>query len=185
LRRDEYFRWPSVGGRRKQLQNAVRTWVQEHPECCGDRVIDLRAAPAQPTVHLTEEQIVAAREKFSQLRPGMGSNEVLRLVGTPDAEDRGDSWSGKSQHSPDLLGGASNNHNEKRAYIYFTERWADEISRRDPLRDRYVVLYFAGQDKFIRMFSNVPEIAPIFPSDSAAWERMAWGESAQAIAKKD
>ena len=45
------------------------------------------------------------------------------------------------------------------------ERWADEIVRRDPLRDRYVILYFSGEGKFVRMFSNVPNIPPIFPSE--------------------
>jgi SanA protein len=185
MRMDEYFRWPSSAGHRKQLQNAVRTWVREHPACCGDSEIDLRAASAQPVVHMTEDQVVEVGEKFRRLRPGMDPEEVLRLVGAPDAEDRGDVGSANSQHSPMLLGGASNHRNEKLAYIYFTERWADEISRRDPLHDSYVILYFSGQDRFIRMFSNVPEIAPMVPSDSSAWKRMAGGDPLQAVAKKD
>ena len=101
----------------------------------------------------------------------MKPEQVLKIAGKPDAIDPGD-------NSPDhwhtaLLGDCANDHNEKLAYIYFIERWADEIARRDPLRDRYVIVFFSGEGKLTRMFSNVASIAPILPPRSyRAWLRL-------------
>jgi hypothetical protein len=66
-------------------------------------------------------------------------------------------------------------HNENLAYIYFTERWSDEVALRDPHRDRYVILFFSAEGKFTRMFSNASEIPPIFPANQAIWEGLIWG----------
>ena len=54
-----------------------------------------------------------------------------------------------------LLGDCARDHNETLAYIYFTERWTDAIAQRDPLRDRYIIVFFSAEDKLTRMFSNV------------------------------
>jgi hypothetical protein len=62
------------------------------------------------------------------------------------------------------------------AYIFFAERWTDDISRRDPLRDQYVILFFSAEGKFTRMFSNIADIPPIFPRSEASWHRLMWGE---------
>jgi hypothetical protein len=78
-----------------------------------------------------------------------------------------------------LLGFCSNDPNETRAYIYFIERWADDIARRDPLHDRYVIVFFSGENKFTRMFSNVEEIPAIFPHNRAVWMRLMWGPLAE------
>jgi hypothetical protein len=179
LRMDDYFLWPSVGDHRKQLQDAVRAWLREHPDCCDTSPIVLRAAPAQPSFRMSEEQVAAARANFARLRPGMNPDEVVAIAGKPDATDTGTDNSRDSAatawQNPGLLSYSFRDHNENLAYIYFMERWADEIARRDPLRDRYVILYFSGEGKFVRMFSNVPNIPPIFPS-SAAWQGMLWPE---------
>jgi hypothetical protein len=66
------------------------------------------------------------------------------------------------------------------AYIYFVERWGEEIALRDPLHDQYVILYFSGEGKFTRMFSNVADISPIFPQSTASWQRLMWGEGSKA-----
>jgi len=75
-----------------------------------------------------------------------------------------------------LIGACAGDHNENLAYIHFTERWAEHIGWRDPLRDRYVMLSFSAEGKFTRMFSNVADILPIFPSNQAAWMRLMRGE---------
>jgi hypothetical protein len=79
-----------------------------------------------------------------------------------------------------LLGFCSGNHNENLAYIYFVERWREEIARRDPLHDQYVILYFSGEGKFTRMFSNIADIPPVFPRSSASWQQLMWGEGIKA-----
>lgn len=178
LRLDDYFIWPSVGDHRKRLQDAVRAWLREHPDCSDISPIVLRATPGQPAFRMTELQLAAARVKFARLRPGMNADEVVAIAGKPDATDAGESNSADNAETfwqnPRLLGFSAKDHDEDLAFIYFTERWADEIARRDPLRDRYVILYFSGEGKFMRMFSNVPGVPPIFPSSAAAWQRMIW-----------
>jgi len=55
-----------------------------------------------------------------------------------------------------------------------------QIARRDPLHDQYVILYFSGEGKFTRMFSNVADISPIFPRSTASWRQLMWGEGIKA-----
>jgi len=183
LRMDDYFIWPREGNNRRKLQDAVRAWVREHPDCCGDSTIELRAAPAQPVFRMNQDQLSVAREKFARLRPGMTADQVVAIAGKPNATDTAGTSStdppdDDSQY-PELLEVTSGDHNENLAYIYFVERWADEIARRDPLHDRYVILYFSGQGTFTRMFSNVLGIPPIFPQNAEAWRNMLWGEPAR------
>ena len=181
LRMDDYFIWPSEGDHRRKLQDAVRSWWLAHPDCCGDSTIELRAAPSQPILRMTEDQFAAARMRFARLHPGMNANEVEAIAGKPDASDvrsSGRESPGQTlRQPPGLIGYEAADHNENLAYIYFVERWADEIARRDPLRDRYVILYFSGQGTFTRMFSNVPGIPPIFPQNGEIWQKLMWGEA--------
>ena len=131
---------------------------------------------------MTADQIAASREKFARLRPGMSTGEVRAITGKPDAvQARGDASAISGEElaeDPDLFGIASGDHNETLAAIYFAERWADEISRRDPLRDRYVILYFSGRGNFIRMFSNIASIPTIFPRSASEWQKLLSGEVA-------
>jgi hypothetical protein len=171
LRMDDYFIWPSVGDHRLRLQNAVRTWLTEHPDCCGTAPMVRPTSPRTLKSRMPKPDLERAQSKFLRVRLGMKPDQVLKIAGKPDATDSGD-------NSPDhwhtaLLGLVANNHNEKLAYIYFIERWADEIARRDPLRDRYVIVFFSGEGKLTRMFSNVASIAPILPPRSyRAWLRL-------------
>ena len=105
----------------------------------------------------------------------MTSDEILRIAGNPDAIDAG--GDAPDHYRVNLLGLCANNHNENMAYIYFVERWVNEIARRDPLHDRYVILYFSGESKFTRMFSNIADIPPVFPRSVASWQQLMWGES--------
>src|SRR5580704_4909458 len=34
MRMDDYFLWPSIGNHRLRLQDAVRSWLLKHPNCC-------------------------------------------------------------------------------------------------------------------------------------------------------
>jgi hypothetical protein len=180
IRMDDYFLWPSVGDHRRQLQGAVRAWVVKHPNCCVAPPIFRKTAPSGTKFRKSATELAKARARFSLLRPGMSPEEVLRIAGKPDAIDPNGEAASETLPSGfqdiGLLCLGEADHQENLAYIYFTERWADEIARRDPLRDHYVILFFSAKGKFTRMFSNVVDIPPIFPSTQAAWMRLMWGK---------
>ncbi len=151
LRMDDYFLWPSIGNHRLRLQTAVRAWLLKHPNCCAAPPIVWAANTPKSRMSATE--LTRARTRFSQLRPGMGPEQVLRIAGKPDAIDSGNDNDPNRWHIS-LLGLCANDHNENLAYIYFTERWADEIARRDPLRDRYVIVFFSAEGKLTDVFQR-------------------------------
>jgi hypothetical protein len=168
---DEYFRWPASGNQRQLLQQKVREWISAHPNCCGKPPVLEPTAPAKLKFRKSAGETAALAGRLRRLRPGMKSEAVLKILGKPDAEDIGGGGGGTN-----LLGFCAGDRNENRAYIYFVERWADNIARRNPLRDRYVIIYFSAENKMTRMFSNVAAIPPIYPSNGAAWRRLMWGE---------
>lgn len=170
LRMDDYFLWPSVGDHRKRLQSAVQAWLVRHPGCCGASPTSRNTPPSQLKFRLPKNELEKARADFSRLRLGMSPGEVLKIRAEPDAIDRGDK--DPDHWHQNLLGYCAKNHNENLAYIYFIERWADEISRRDPIRDRYVIVFFSAEGKLTRMFSNVSVISPMFPGTYASWLRL-------------
>jgi SanA protein len=178
LRMDDYFLWPSVGDHRQRLQNAVEAWLHTHPDCCRVSPIALKSAPPQARFRMPDLDLGKARTHFSKLRPGMRSEEILKIAGRPDAIDAG--GDSPEHYRVNLLGLCSGSHNETLAYIYFVERWTEEIARRDPLHDQYIILYFSGEGKFTRMFSNMADIPPVFPQSSASWQQLMWGEGIKA-----
>jgi hypothetical protein len=178
LRMDDYFSWPAAGNHRRRLQNALRAWLLENPNCCGASAMVWHTARFSPSFQMSLAELSKARAQFSRLHPGMSPAEVLAIKGKPDAIDVGNVPSDSSRNN--LLGLCANDHNEHLAYIYFTERWATDIARRDPLQDRYVIVFFSGEDKMTRMLSNVPEIPPIFPHGYAVWMKLMWGPKALA-----
>lgn len=173
MRMDDYFLWPSAGDHRRRLQAAVRAWLGKHPNCCSAPPMVSTVTPVQAKFRMSAAELAKARLQFARLRPGMSTAQSLRIAGKPDAMDRGEQNSGT--HNIGLLGYCAMDHNETLAYIYFTERWTDEIASRDPLRDRYVILFFSGDGKLTRMFSNVAGIGAMYPSSRAAWMRLMWG----------
>ena len=176
LRMDDYFLWPSIGHHRLRLQGAVRAWLLKHPNCCAAPAIIWTANPSVPKLRMSPNELAKAGARFSQLHPGMSREQVLRIAGEPNGIDRGSDSSAQSgSEQLGLLGFCAGDHNENLAYIYFTERWTDHIAQRNPLRDRYVILFFSAGGKFMRMFSNVASIPPIFPSSESAWQRLMWG----------
>lgn len=181
MRMDDWFTWPTVGDHRRRLQIAVREWLRQHPNCCAAPPVGRKAALSGVKFRMSASDLARVAVQFSRLRPGMSPAQVLEIAGKPDAVDkrgeRGDEpFSIANARLVGLLGFCSGDRNENLAYIYFTERWTDLVSRRDPLRDRYVIVFFSAEGKFTRMFSNVAGISPIFPSTVAAWHRLMWGE---------
>lgn len=181
MRMDDWFLWPSAGDHRRRLQIAVREWLSQHPNCCAAPRVIRKAALSGVKFRMSASELARASAQFSRLRPGMSSAQVLEIAGKPDAVDkrgeRGDEpFSVASAQLVGLLGLGAGDRNENLAYVYFTERWTEVVSRRDPLRDRYVILFFSAEGKFTRMFSNVADISPIFPPTMAAWHRLMWGE---------
>jgi hypothetical protein len=180
LRMDDYFLWPSIGNHRLRLQTAVRGWLLKHSNCCAAPPIIWASNLSAPKLRMSAIALTRARTRFSQLHPGMSPAQVLRIAGKPDGIDRGNDTPGERPQSPSerlgLLGFCAGDHNENLAYIYFIERWTDKVVQRDPLRDRYLILFFSREGKFTRMFSNVAVIPPIFPSTEATWQRLMWGE---------
>ena len=179
LRMDDYFLWPSVGNHRLRLQAAVREWLAEHPNCCAAPSI-VGKLVSKPIFRMSANELALTRRRLSHLRPGMSAEQALRLAGKPDAIDKGEENQGTSSVSVPqhihLLGLCAADRGENLAYIFFAERWGGDILRRDPLRDRYVILFFSAEGKFTRMFSNIADIPPIFPQSETSWQRLMWGE---------
>jgi hypothetical protein len=175
-RMDEYFLWPSVGQHRRQLQQAVRDWISKHPGCCGHPPTLRKSFVLQPSFQMSPADLAKASAKFATLRPGMSPDEVLKIAGQPDAIDPGEKQLEK-HFQASLLGFSALDHNENLAYIYFTQRWTSSVARRNLLCDRYVIVFFSAQGQLTRMFSNVPEILPVFPSNAALWQRLMWGDA--------
>lgn len=178
---DDYFLWPSRGDNRLRLQAAVRKWTVEHPNCCAAPPT-VRNSFSKPLFRMSLREVDAARQSFARLRPSMSNLDVRRIVGEPVAVEREDANgdTGSDGNALHLLGVCSGGHNERSAYIYFVERWTKDIGRRDPLRDRYVIVYFNADGRFTRMFSNVTQISPIFPKGERSWQRVMWGRPAAA-----
>ena len=179
LKMDDYFLWPSVGDHRLRLQAAIRSWIAQHPECCAAPSI-VRKLASKPSFRMSVKELATARTRFSRLRPGMSTEQVLSIAGKPDAIDKREesqatNWTAAPKHIG-LLGFCAADRGENLAYIFFTERWTSDIFRRDPLRDRYVILFFSAQGKFTRMFSNIADIPPIFPPSETSWHRLMWAE---------
>lgn len=179
LRMDDYFLWPSVGDHRVKLQAAVREWLAEHRNCCAAPSI-VRKLVSTPSFRMSPNELAIMRTRLSRLRPGMSTEQVLMIAGKPDAIDKGErNQNTNSASAPPhigLLGFCAADRGENLAYIFFTERWTGDIFRRDPLHDRYVILFFSAEGKFTRMFSNISDIPPIFPRSEAIWHRLMWGE---------
>lgn len=160
-----YFAWANQPGNRKRLQEAVRDWLRNHPDCCRSEPSPRRDSRIQPGFRLSSPELSQLQQKLARLQPGMDAEPILQALGptdfTPDKKSLCTS-----------LGMAKRG--EGSTALYFVERWSEPHAARDFLRDRYVILFFSEQGKFIRLFSNVEEIPPIFPASQEAWFRLAW-----------
>lgn len=157
-----YFAWARRPGSRERLQQAVRDWLQSHPHCCQSALKIEQASTAQPVARLNRAELSQLQNRLAQLQPGVDDVSILETLGSPDLTRSGEFDWGMSKRG------------EESAAVYFVERWSDSPKKCDHLRDRYVALFFTKQGKFVRMFSNVESIPPIFPADKDDWFRSAW-----------
>jgi hypothetical protein len=163
----EYFDWVNRGNHRKLVQNAVKHWLQQHPECCGSAADFSNGARPATTSKIAPDRFAQLRQAWVKLKPGMDEKFARELLGPPDAAA-----------NPEHLDGVVDlDRFEKSAEFYFVENQTGkggkfDFRRRDSLRDRYVIVFYSGNGKFARAFSSVPELPPIYPKSEKLWEAM-------------
>jgi hypothetical protein len=160
-----YFAWANQLGNRKRPQEAVRQWLRNHPDCCRREPSPSRDSRIQPRFRLSSPELSQLQQKLARLQPGMEQATIPKMLGPADFMH--------DEKSPGFNLGM-HMRKEASAAFYFVERWSEPRAARDFLCDRYVILFFSDQGKFIRMFSNVEEIPPIFPASKDVWFRLAW-----------
>lgn len=162
----EYFYWVNQGNHRELVQQRVSKWLQEHPDCCGTAADFTDTPEAAPISKISPQRFQQLRLAWKQLKPGMDARLARQLLGSPDAiADT------EREEVPDL------NRFEKSAEFYVVENRTGkngkfDFMRRDSLRDRYVIVFYGENGKFIRAFSNVLELPPIFPKSEKFWSSM-------------
>jgi hypothetical protein len=168
----EYFDWVNKGNHRKIVQKAARNWLQEHPQCCGSEAdffatADASQSNAETLYRIDPQRFTHLKLALAKLKPGMDEKQARQLLGPSDAE----------ADLRAMVGMFDLTDYEKTAAFYFVETHTVpgktfDIQRRNPLRDRYVIVIFGGNGKFIRAFSNVSELPPIFPASDKLWISM-------------
>jgi hypothetical protein len=162
-----YFEWVNQGSHRKVVQQAVRKWLQKHPDCCGTSADFTNNTDSAPASKISPQRFAELQQSWRQLKPGMDEQVVRKLLGP--ADDTAD---------PEHMDGVADlNRFEKSAEFYVVENRSGkngkfDCRRRDSLRDRYVIVFYGKNGKFIRAFSNVPELPPIFPKSEKFWDSM-------------
>lgn len=167
-----YFDWVNKGNHRKVVQQAVKRWLQEHPECCGTEKDFINTPETATITRISPPRLAELQQAWPRLRAGMDEKIARQLLGPPDVE-------------ADLLhlgGVASLNRYEKTAAFYFIETRSNagkpDFRHRDFVRDRYLIIFFSENGKFVRAFSNVPEFAAIFPRSEKLWSRIIYASMA-------
>ena len=162
----EYFDWVNRGNHRKAVQQTARKWLQEHPDCCGTAADFTDAAEEAPISKISPERFRELQLAWKQLKPGMDAQLARKLLGSPEA-----TADTERMEVMDL------NRFEKSAEFYVVENRTGkngtfDFMRRDSLRDRYVIVFYGENGKFIRAFSNVAELPPIYPTNEKLWYGM-------------
>jgi len=162
----EYFDWVNKRDHRKVVQQTVKLWLQQHPNCCGSER-DFGDTEIAPVYKITPQRFAELQQAWTKLQPGMDESLARQILGAPDAVA-----------DPEHLDGIMDlNRFEKSAEFYLVENRTGKdgkfaFRRRDPLRDRYVIVFYSGNGKFVRAFSNVPELPPIYPPSEKRWSAM-------------
>jgi hypothetical protein len=163
----EYFEWVNQGNHRKVVQQAARKWLQKHPDCCGTSTDFADNTGSAPVSKISSQRFTELQHAWKQLKPGMGEQAARKLLGPSD--DTAD---------PEHMDGVADlNRFEQSAEFYIVENRSGkdgrfDCRRRSFLRDRYVIVFYGENGKFIRAFSNVPELPPIFPKSEESWHSM-------------
>jgi hypothetical protein len=162
-----YFEWVNQGNHRKLVQKSVRKWLKNHPDCCGRSTDFTSNTDSAPVSKISPQRFAELQLAWKQLKPGMAEQVVRKLLGPSD--DTAD---------PEHMDGVADlNRFEKSAEFYVVENHSGKdgkfyCRRRDSLRDRYVIVFYGENGKFIRAFSNVPELPPVFPKSEKFWYSM-------------
>jgi hypothetical protein len=162
-----YFGWINTGNHRKAVQKVVKKWLQEHPDCCGTEADFANTPDSASGSKISPQRFTELQLAWKQLKPGMNEQVVRKLLGP--ADDIAD---------PETMDGVADlNRFEKSAEFYMVENRSGkdgkfDCRRRNFLRDRYVIVFYGENRKFIRAFSNVPELPPIFPKSEKFWSSM-------------
>ncbi|HEV2992007.1 MAG TPA: carboxypeptidase-like regulatory domain-containing protein [Candidatus Angelobacter sp.] len=163
-----YFDWVNKGHHRKVVQGAVKRWLQQHPECCGSEAdFGPTGINNTPTYKIAQQRFLELQQAWMKLKPGMNEKLARQLLGAPDAI-------ADLEH---LDGVVELNRFEKSAEFYVIENRTGKSAKfdyrnRDSLRDRYVIVFYGGNGKFVRAFSDVPELPPIYPQNEKHWSSM-------------
>jgi hypothetical protein len=162
----EYFDWINKRNHRNVVQQSVKLWLQQHPKCCGSEA-DFGDTEIAPVYKITPQRFAELQQAWTKLQPGMDEQLARQILGAPDAVA-----------DPEHLDGIMDlNRFEKSAEFYLIENRTGsngkfDFRRRDPLRDRYVIIFYSGNGKFARAFSNVGELPPIYPKSEKLWDAM-------------
>src|SRR5215510_3465446 len=168
-----YFDWINKGNHRQRLQAAVRRWTEQNPSCCNGGLDLTTEQLASARFTMPPEKLSVLQQSVARLRPGMEEGLVRKSLSAPDFES-----SVKEIRDIIIL-----NRHEKSALVYLVEASSDvaqshRFRQRDFLRDRYVIVFFTEQGKFVRVFSNAPQVPPIFPANYRLWMRLMYGDDA-------
>ena len=162
----EYFDWVNKRDHRKLVQQSVKLWLQQHPNCCGSER-DFGDTEIVPVNKIAPQRFAELQQAWTKLQPGMDASLARRILGSPDAV----------AHPEHMDGVVEFNRFEKSAEFYIVENRTGkdgkfDFRHRDFLRDRYVIVFYSGNGKFVRAFSNVPELPPIYPKSETFWSQM-------------
>jgi len=163
----EYFNWVNRANHRKVVQKAVKKWLQEHPDCCGTEADFANTSDSAPVSKISPQRFAELQRAWKQLKPGMDEQVARKLLGPSDGTA-----------DPEHMDGVADlNRFEKSAEFYVVENRSGkdgkfDCRRRNSLRDRYAIVFYGENGKFIRAFSNVPELPPIFPKSEKFWYSM-------------
>lgn len=169
----EYFQWVNQGNHRQLVQAAVKHWLQQHPQCCGSDADVSDAAETRASYRISPQRLAELQQALARLKPGMDEKLARQILGPADAETD----PGKMDGVADL------NRYEKAAAFYFVQGKASsngkpDFRRRNFFHDRYVIVFFSENGKFVRAFSNVPELPPVFPRSEKLWTGMIYASMA-------
>lgn len=162
----EYFDWVNKRDHRKVVQQAVKLWLQQHPNCCGSER-DFGDTEIVPVYKITPQRFAELQQAWTKLQPGMDESLARPLLGPSDGESNIEQMDGVMDYRS----------HEKSAAFYFVETQGSatlkpDFRQRDSLRDRYVIVFFSFDGKLVRAFSNVPELPPIYPKSEELWDAM-------------
>lgn len=167
-----YFEWVNKANHRRVLQDLVRRWVSAHPACCNTDLLSQARPGTGPHFQLSAERVSALRQRVLRVWPGMDESVARKMLGKPDFE--------VDQLNEGIEAIIDLDREERSAQVFSARRWSAledaDFGKRDFLRDQYVIVFFTTQGKLARIFSNVPQIPPMYPRSRQLWMTLMFGK---------